>query len=231
MWLCSAQWNCGTEAFDFAQTGFLTTWPARWSADNFPLSITAGTDSVNVNSSLTNIQRSENIGFYLNAYFSSLSTHPHLLLKMRNESKIRNHNCLPPASLRPETGLTDMGTTWLYPIFPELEALTACLSCTALALYSQCSHNIVHVLWLFFICPIIPHYTVTPSEAGTVYHLNSTAPGTHYGLNKHSLNEWVWQREVCHTNELRDSRNICAKASLCGRGLPDGRGVLTRSIA
>ena len=41
----------------------------------------------------------------------------------------------------------------------------------------------------FVVYTTIPHYAATLSEAGTVCHLKSTAPGTEDRLNKHSLNE------------------------------------------
>lgn len=67
----------------------------RWNADHFPSCITPGVGSMNANVVFTKAQRAENIGFDLNAYFSSLSTNPGLLLRLRTESEIRNHNCLP----------------------------------------------------------------------------------------------------------------------------------------
>lgn len=189
--------------------------PVRWHANNFPLCTTPGVDSVN-HWSFTKIHGSENVRFDWDAYFSSLSTDPSLLLRMRNESKAGNHTCLPPASLGSAIGLTEMTATLTLPYLPWITGSYSFpfLHCLRTILTMFSAHIPCSMMIFFFYCKNIifdPFYIVTPSEAGTVYRLNSTAPGTDYRLNKHSLNEWVWHRDICHINELRDSRTFALK--------------------
>lgn len=64
--------------------------PGRWRAVISLEATTPGMGSVTANLSFTKIQMRENIEFHLNIYFSSFSTCPSLLLRMRNESEIRH---------------------------------------------------------------------------------------------------------------------------------------------
>lgn len=173
--LCDTQCHMELKLLSFARAGFGATY-VRWDADNCPLCTTPWIGSVHANLSFTKIQKGENIRFDLNVYLSGLLTYSSLLLRLRNEPEIRNHNCLCPPSLTSAIGQTQRATLTL-PYFPGIRGSYSLSFLHGLStLFTMFSQYMVDDD--FGVHTIILHCIATPSETRTVYRLNSIAPGT-----------------------------------------------------